>query len=55
MHDVVCMRCGEDVEILYRSQNPHWADWDLCEICVQECDAEMEKQKNKKKKEPPAD
>ena len=52
MHDVICMRCGKDADWLYRSKNPDWADWDLCERCLKECDAELlkdiEGEQNKK-------
>lgn len=43
MHDVVCMRCGEEIDWVYQSKNPDWVGWDLCAQCVRECDAEIVK------------
>jgi hypothetical protein len=41
MHDFVCMRCGEEIDRIYRSKNPDYEGWDLCVTCLKECDAEM--------------
>lgn len=49
MHLTGCMRCGEDVDDLYRARNPAWVDWDLCEQCVREIDAEYEAEEAKRK------
>ncbi len=49
MHLEGCMRCGVDVDDLYKSRNPAWCDWDLCEQCVREIDAEFEAEEKKRK------
>ena len=50
MHDVVCMRCGEEIDWIYHAKNPDYQGWDLCANCVKECDAEMAAKANENNK-----
>ncbi len=50
MHLDGCMRCGVDVDDLYRARNPAWVDWNLCEQCAREVDAEFDAEEEKRQK-----
>jgi hypothetical protein len=49
MHDVLCMRCGEETDWLYYSKNPDWEGWEMCAWCLRECNAAI---KDKKEEQP---